>query len=397
MIEAVASRLAQCPGLDAEALQRLQGSRVAIVGAGVLGGTVIYHLGLLGVPMVIIDCDRVEPENLGNAGFDVASVGMWKSVARARQVRAMNPECAVQPVNARIEDLGMATFGDCDLIVGGLDSRRARVRLNEISRLGLPYIDAAIDGSGQALFGTVSVFDPRREDSACLLCPHDSDSLAALIEEERGSGCPSWRKAEVPTTAPTLQTSSLAGIVASFQALWAVRLLLGLGDDLVNKHLVINADGHPRMELLDLERNACCLGDHSSLGPLRPASGETVGELWAGARSELATEPDALLLHHRSLVAGLECYRCGASRDLIRLSEALREDDICCDCSSEAEMVPIEIGRELRATQMDRLGRLSWRELGFPARDVVTVTAGEHTIHYVVNAPGADGMSEEYA
>ncbi len=387
MLEATRGRLARTPELDLDGLERVQNSTVAIVGAGVLGGNVIHHLGLLGVPMMIVDADRVAPENLGNAGFNLASVGEWKSEARARQVKALNPDCAVEAVNARVEDLGLAAFADCQLLIGGLDNRRARVRLDEISRLGMPWIDAAVDGAGQTLLGTVTVFDPCRSNSACYLCRHNSESLAEIVSEERGPGCPSWRRPEAAKTAPTLQASPLAGIVAGFQALWATRLLLGRGDELISKQLVISADHLPRLQLLELKQNPQCLAEHRRLAPLRSAPGDTLGELWSAVGATLGAAPDALVLHHRSLVLGLECPECGARRDLVRLGEALGDDEVRCGCRPQAELLPVELSQELSDARVRQLADRRWTELGFPARDVVTVTAGVQEVHFVVNEP----------
>ena len=54
MIDGTQARLVASVGRSE--LERLQASTVAVVGAGLLGGTVIHHLALLGVGMVVVDC-----------------------------------------------------------------------------------------------------------------------------------------------------------------------------------------------------------------------------------------------------------------------------------------------------------------------------------------------------
>ena len=93
-------------------------------------------------------------------------------------------------------------------------------RLSEVcTGLGLPWVDASVDGSGRWLYGTVSAFDTQRPSSACYLCPLDENALDTISREGRGPGCPSWRSREAPISPPTLQSSAFAGgVIGGWQA-----------------------------------------------------------------------------------------------------------------------------------------------------------------------------------
>jgi molybdopterin/thiamine biosynthesis adenylyltransferase len=364
-----------------------------VIGGGGLGGQIIPHFGMLEVGLTIVDSDRVEPANLGNQGFPAgASLGQWKSEVRARQVAALNPDCSVRAIAARVEDLGLAALADCDAIVTGLDSRISRMHVNQLSRqLGKVWIDAALDGTGERLLGTVTVYDGRRSDSACYACRFDHGSLAAIAREGRGPGCPSWRRTDAPLTAPTLQTSAFAGVVAGYQALWTLRLLLGRGDDLANQQLLIDCDRSPQVRCLRMERSPHCLFHHALLTPLRPAPGDTLGALLGATGADLGAEADQLIFQNRAVVMGLRCPDCGVAREHVRMSDAYSDNELRCSwcaCEPGPVMEPIEIKDRLLREEVRRLADLNWNDLGLPAADVVTASSGDRVAHYIVNTSG---------
>lgn len=384
MISEIHARLAASLGEDR--LRRLHRSRVAIVGTGQLGGLLVAHLAMLQVPQVLIDPGVVEPPNLGNQGFPVAALGAPKVTARAAQIAAINPSCPVQAFPARIEDLGLGALAGVDLLLTAPDGRAARVAsANVARRLGIPMLDAALDGSGRHLLGTVSCYEPRTPGSACYACKLDDAALAAIAREGRGAGCPSWRDERAPATPPTLALSAFAAIVAGHQLLWALRLLLGEGAGLVSRQLQILADGEARLRSLALPPGRRCRFPHAPLAPLAPLAAGTVGDLLATARADLGTEPEALLLHDRTIVFGLACPACGGQAPAVRLRHAFSDTDVRCPCG-EPERVPIRLGDRLDTEEARALAGLSWRAFGLPAGDVVTARAGDGERHYLVDA-----------
>ena len=384
MLEQIDARLAAT--LGAERLRRLHGSLVAVIGTGLLGGQLLPHLAMLQVQQLLVDGGEVEPPNLGNQMFPMAALGEAKVAARAAQVAAFNPSCPVRSFHARVEDLGLGVFDGVDLLLTGLDGRASRIAVRNVSqRLAIPWIDAAVDGSGERLLGTVTCYDPREPSSPCYACKYDDDALAAIAREGRGRGCPSWRGGDAPQTAPTLTASPFGAVVAGYQMIWALRVLLGEGGALAGRQLQIAADGEPRVRVVELAYAERCRFDHRALRPLARAAEPTVGALVARAPAELGAEPDALQLHDRLAARGLVCAACGARSARVRLCRAYTDDELRCACGAAEEMVPQELVARLDADELRALAGVRFRDLGMPERDVVTVTSARGERHYLVS------------
>jgi adenylyltransferase/sulfurtransferase len=380
------ARLAGSAGLGADALAMLRDSTAAIIGLGALGGPVGMHLASLGVGLVLVDPDVVSLPNLGNQLWPAASVGEVKSEARARQLAALNPECPIAPISARIEDLGLAALAGVALLVTGLDGRAARLRVAELSlRLSIPWVDAAVDGSGRSLRGTVTVFDPRLPDTVCYGCRLDAADLGTIAKEGRGPGCPSWRRDTRTLTPPTLQASAFGGVIAGYQAIVACRVLLGRAGEFVGRQLVVECDTAPRLRMLGLTPNPRCLLGHERLAPLRVVAGEQIGELLAAAAAELGTPAESLGLHGRVLAVGLICPQCATRRDVVRVAEAVSDAEAICVCG--VEMMPERLLSDVSAEQAQAWSERTWADFGMPAADVVTARAGGVEAHFVVHVP----------
>src|SRR3990170_3146478 len=148
------TRIEQVDMIGPEGLAALQGASVAVVGAGNIGGQVAPHLAMLGMGVLVVDKDTVAEENLGTQGFASDQLGSPKAEARVRFLAQLNPSCRIEALHADIEQLGLGALRDMALIFSCLDSRRSRVVVNELAtRLGIPWVDAAVDGSGRSLLG----------------------------------------------------------------------------------------------------------------------------------------------------------------------------------------------------------------------------------------------------
>jgi len=368
-------------------LARLQRRQVGVVGVGLLGGEVIFQLGLLQIPLLLIDPDTVDAENLANQSFPAERVGDAKVVVRRDQLAALSPATRVSWRRARVEDVGLGALGNLALLVTGLDSRISRVRVAEIAqKLGLPWLDLAVDGSGERLQGTVTYWDPRVEDAACYACRYDDDEVAVIRGEGRGPGCPSWAKTDAPVTTPTLMASPFGSVVAGFGADWAIRSLLGQAADVANTQLQIFGGDTPRIRELAFARSANCPLPHVSLGNklVRVASG-SIGELYARATRDLGAEPDALRFHHRFFVTDLYCPTEGRDWEFPRLTNSIHSSELeCRACGPGATLVPQGLSDQLVTKHVERFGAVSWSDIGLPRADVVTATCGDREIHYVV-------------
>jgi molybdopterin/thiamine biosynthesis adenylyltransferase len=373
--------------IGVEGLNALHRSMVAILGAGNIGGEAARHLAMLGVGVLLVDRDTVRAENLGAQGFTEDDLGLAKVEARARHLASLNPDCRIEALKADIESLGLCALGEVDLILCCLDSRRARAVVNELAtRLGIPWVDAAIDGSGRSLFGRVAAYDPTSSGGACYLCAHDRKSLGEILREGREERCPVWRwdEKEVVST-PTLAISALGAAVAAVQVFSGLKTLLGRGTDVSGREMYVDLE-RGVSSLHSLARNPHCLFDHRvlALTPFgRGASEATVRETFAAAEKRLGREV-RLNLHRRSVVTEIRCPECGVAQHPHRVFEAMRIEEATCECGATMRPAPAGLlsrfGREEAAEFLDR----SWAQMGLPPRDVVTASNSKAEVHFVL-------------
>jgi molybdopterin/thiamine biosynthesis adenylyltransferase len=210
------SLLPGLPGLD---LSRLRGASAVIAGAGNIGSALAELVAAGGVKLLrLVDRDRVEAKNLVNQMFWPAEVGRSKAEALAARLRQRFPYLQVEAYTADLEDLPLRVF-QVDVLLGGLDSRRARQVLH--SEIAWPLGISAIDGAvGEGLLGRVQIFRPGKK-SGCLECSWNLEDYRHLAAEFPCT--PEASAAAPPTLSPGFAGAVVAGIMT---AEW-VRLLTG--------------------------------------------------------------------------------------------------------------------------------------------------------------------------
>jgi molybdopterin/thiamine biosynthesis adenylyltransferase len=179
---------------------RLARSRVAVIGAGGLGGQVILLLARLGVGhLVVIDRDVFDETNLNRQALcTTASLETSKAYQAATSVSAINPAVLVTAHQFTLDSQnGGEVLADCDALVDALDNVPDRLALEALARnLGVPLIHGALAGfQGQVMTiwpedpGLRQIYDPQlaREDSkkrpeAVLGVPSITAALVATLE-----------------------------------------------------------------------------------------------------------------------------------------------------------------------------------------------------------------------
>lgn len=190
-----------------EGQRRLLESRVAIVGAGGLGGTVLLTLARMGVgEIAVADPDRFEESNLNRQALcDEARIGRPKVEAAVELACAVNSSVDVCPFPGRLDESNAASFlTGAAVVADGLGGTRDRLMLQRAARdLNIPLVHGAIAG----LVGQVTTVLPG-DDTLDLL--YGDEGLADKGAEAR-LGCPS--------TTPVL--------IAAVQAQEVVNVILG--------------------------------------------------------------------------------------------------------------------------------------------------------------------------
>ncbi|NII10944.1 molybdopterin-synthase adenylyltransferase MoeB [Oleiagrimonas sp. C23AA] len=237
------ARQMRLPQVGAEGQRRLRRSRVALIGAGGLGSPVALYLAAAGVGhLTLIDDDVVERSNLHRQVLHADDRLGEPKVESARQtLAALNPQVSLAAHATRLDQGNVdALLQGHDLVIDGADNFTTRYLLSAASlRLGLPLIYAAID----RFSGQVSVFDPRDAASPCYRC---------LYPEPPDAG-------SAPNCAEAGVLGVLPGLIGSLQATEALKLLLGIGQPLTGRLLMVDALGM-QFRTLALARDPACPG-----------------------------------------------------------------------------------------------------------------------------------------
>lgn len=207
------SRQMRFAPIGAAGQEKLGASGVLIVGMGALGAVLANHMVRAGVGLVrFADRDYVEKSNLQRQMLydeDDAAAGLPKAVAAERKLSRINSDVRLEPIVADVtaENVEPLLRG-VDVVLDGTDNFRTRLLLNDACyKHGVPFVyGGAVSSQGMS-----AVFLPG--ETSCLRCLIGSDP--------DGGG----------QTCDTIGViSPIVDIVASFQAVEALKLLVGAAD-----------------------------------------------------------------------------------------------------------------------------------------------------------------------
>lgn len=146
------------PELGDAGQARLRDARLLVVGAGGLAAAALPLLVGAGVGRIrLVDADHVAEDNLHRQTlFRMGDLGQSKVQAAAATLAALNPDCIVEPVAARLDPGNAVELAEgCDLILDCADSFAVSFILSDLCRDSLrPFVSA----SAVALEGHVGAF-----------------------------------------------------------------------------------------------------------------------------------------------------------------------------------------------------------------------------------------------
>lgn len=220
------SRHILLPEIGIEGQQKLVSAHALVVGAGGLGSPISLYLAASGVGRITLcDHDKVDLTNLQRQiVHDSATIGLPKVESAKLRLAAINPEARVEAVEARVQGEQLERLVEAaDVVLDGTDNFATR---HAINRACVKLRKPLVSGAGVRFDGQVSVFDLRKPDSACYHClfPEEGD-----VEE--------MRCAVMGVFAP------LVGIIGSVQAAEALKLIMGIGEALDGRLLLLDALG----------------------------------------------------------------------------------------------------------------------------------------------------------
>jgi len=195
---------------------------VLVVGAGALGNEVLKNLTLMNVgKIIIVDFDTIEMSNLNRSILfraDDANKNKSKAQIAADRMMEINPNIKVIAINADITyQLGLGLIRRCDVIIGCLDNRIARLYLNRFcSKVNKPWIDGAIEN----LAGTMTVNQLNKNCYECNLSETEWKNIRFRL------GCPDVASRNIKFgKIPTTPISS--SIIGAMQVQEAIKIIHG--------------------------------------------------------------------------------------------------------------------------------------------------------------------------
>lgn len=211
------------PQIDIAGQEKLLASKALIIGLGGLGSPVAYYLAAAGVGhLMLADHDKVELSNLQRQLLHTTkNIGKQKTDSAIETLAAINPDITLEAIPYRLEgDTLDKAVSQADIIIDGCDNFTTRFAVNAAC---VKHKKPLVSGAVIRFEGQVSVFDSRNADSPCYRCLYPD-------EGEQRETC-----SETGVLAPA------AGIIGSIQAVEAIKVLLGIGEPLVGRVLMMDA------------------------------------------------------------------------------------------------------------------------------------------------------------
>jgi len=237
------------PGVGTEGQRRLAAARVLVVGAGGLGSPALLYLAAAGVGTIgIIDADVVDDSNLQRQIVHATDrLGEPKVLSAKRTIEALNPDVQVKTYEERLtsENVERILGDGWDVIVDGADNFPTRYLVNDAS---VWHEIPVVHGSIYRFEGQVTVFNPGS--GPCYRCLFPTPPPPELA----------------PSCAEGGVLGVLPGIIGSLQANEALKLVLGIGDTLQGRLLLLDAL-ETTIDEVSVQRDPGCpvCGDHPTI------------------------------------------------------------------------------------------------------------------------------------
>ena len=217
------SRQVILPEIGLTGQERLKNAKVLMIGAGGLGCPVLQYLVAAGVGEIgIVDDDVVDISNLHRQIlYGLNDVGGLKAVIAKEKLELLNPHTFITAYPVRFTSANAeAICGTYDLMIDGSDNFDTRYLVNDTCvALNKPLVF----GSIFKFEGHVSVFNYQ-----------DGPDYRDVFPEAPPAD-------EVPNCAEIGVLGVLPGIIGTYMANEAIKIICGIGEPLSGKLMTINA------------------------------------------------------------------------------------------------------------------------------------------------------------
>lgn len=209
---------------------KLKAARVLVIGAGGLGAPLIQYLAAAGTGTIgIVDDDVVSLSNLQRQVIHgTPDLGRRKVESATEAVARLNPHVAVEAHAVRLTpDNARALIARYDLVADGSDNFETRYTVSDACYLeGKPLVTAALgqfDGSLTTIRAHETGPDGKLNPTYRCLFPSPPPAGA------------------IPTCAEAGVLGALAGVLGSLMAMEVIREIVGFGESLVGRLLMVDA------------------------------------------------------------------------------------------------------------------------------------------------------------
>jgi adenylyltransferase/sulfurtransferase len=209
---------------------KLKAARVLVIGAGGLGAPLIQYLAAAGIGTIgIVDDDAVSLSNLQRQVIHgVPDLGSPKTESAAEAVRRLNPHVTVESHALRITaENARELIRSYNLVADGSDNFETRYAVSDACFYEKkPLVTAALgqfDGSLTTIRAHEAGPDGRPNPTYRCLFPSPPPPGA------------------IPTCAEAGILGALAGVMGSLMAMEVIREIVGFGESLVGRLLMVDA------------------------------------------------------------------------------------------------------------------------------------------------------------
>lgn len=211
------------PEVGPEGQKKLKAARVLAVGAGGLGSPLALYLAAAGVGTIgLVDFDVVDESNLQRQLlFGTPDVGRPKIAAAVERLSAVNPNVTVAPFEERLTSANaLEILRGFDIVADGTDNFPTRYLVNDACvLLGKPNAYASVF----RFEGQASVF--WAEKGPCYRCLYAQPPPPGLV----------------PSCAEGGVLGILPGLLGTMQATETLKLILGIGEPLIGRLVLVDA------------------------------------------------------------------------------------------------------------------------------------------------------------
>jgi adenylyltransferase/sulfurtransferase len=227
------------PEVGMEGQQRLKAAKVLCVGTGGLGSPLALYLAAAGIGTLgLVDFDTVDSSNLQRQIIhSTKDIGRKKIDSAQEKLNALNPALNVVKHDTMLSSANaLEIFAQYDIIADGTDNFQTRYLVN----------DACVLLNKPNAYGSIFRF----EGQASVFATEEGPCYRCLYPEPPPPGL-------VPSCAEGGVLGILPGIVGVIQATEVIKLILGKGEPLIGRLLLVDALTM-RFRELKLRKNPDC-------------------------------------------------------------------------------------------------------------------------------------------